>query len=73
MRIGKVRALTARAHAAAWEIGGPAAVAAARATGQAATVAHIAAHAHAVTYAAIAARLAAPDDPTAVADEAGGR
>ena len=70
MRIGKVRALAARAHAAAREIGDPATVAAARAAGQAAGVAHMAAHARsAAAYAAKAAGLAAPDDPTAVADE----
>ena len=45
MRIGTVRALAARAHAAAREVGNPAAVAAARAAGQAASVAHMAAHA----------------------------
>jgi hypothetical protein len=70
MQIGEVRALSARAHAAAREIGDPAAVAAARAAGQAAGVAHMAAHARGVAYAAKAAGLAAPDDPTAVADEA---
>ena len=70
MRIGKVRALAAQAHAAAREIGDPAAVAAARAAGQAAGVAHMAAHARgAAAYAAKAAGLAAPHDPTAVADE----
>jgi len=70
LRIGKVRALAARAHAAAREIGDPAAVAAARVAGQAASVAHMAAHARGVAYAAKAAGLAAPDDPTAVAREA---
>jgi len=70
LRIGKVRALAARAHAAAREIGDPAAVAAARAAGQAAGTAHMAAHARgAAAYAAKAAGLAAPHDPTAVADE----
>jgi len=69
LRIGAVRALAARAHAAAREVGDPAAVAAARAAGQAASVAHMAAHARGVAYAAIAAGLAAPDDPTATADE----
>jgi hypothetical protein len=70
VRIGKVRALSARAHAAAREIGDPAAVAAARAAGQAAGVAHMAAHARgAAAYAAKAAGLAGPHDPTAVADE----
>jgi pimeloyl-ACP methyl ester carboxylesterase len=70
MRIGQVRALSARAHAAAREVTEPAAVAAARAAGQAAGVAHMAAHARgAAANAAKAAGLAAPDDPTAVADE----
>ena len=70
MQIGEVRALSARAHAAAREIGDPAAVAAARAAGQAAGVAHMAAHARGeAAYAAKAAGLAAPLDPTAVADE----
>ncbi len=70
MRIGAVRALSARAHAAAREVGDPAAVAAARAAGQAAGVAHMAAHARgAAAYAPMAARLAAPHDPTAIADE----
>jgi len=71
MRIGPVRALSARAHAAAREVGDPAAVAAARAAGQAAGVAHMGAHARgAAAYAAKAAGLAAPHDPTAAADEA---
>jgi hypothetical protein len=70
MRIGPVRALAAAAHAAAREIGDPAAVAAARAAGHAAATAHMAAHARGVAYAAIAAGLARPDDPDAVADEA---
>lgn len=70
MRIGKPRALSALAHAAAREIGDPAAVAAARAAGQAAGVAHMAAHARgAAAYAAKAAGLAALDDSTAVAAE----
>jgi Imm-5 like putative immunity protein len=70
MRIGRLRALSARAHAAAREVGDPAAVAAARAAGHAAGVAHMAAHARgAPAYAALAAGLAAPDDPTAVAGE----
>jgi hypothetical protein len=70
MRIGRVRALSARAHAAAREIGDPAAVAAARAAGQAAGVAHMAAHARgAAVYAAKAVGLAAPHGVTAVADE----
>jgi hypothetical protein len=70
MRIGPVRALAAAAHAAAREVGDPAAVAAARAAGHAAATAHMAAHARGVAYAAIAAGLAAPDDPAAVGDEA---
>ena len=71
MPIGRVRALSAQAHAAAREIGDPAAVAAARAAGQAAGVAHMAAHARgAAEYAAKAAGLAAPHDASAVADEA---
>ena len=70
LRVGPVRALAARAHAAAREIGDPAAVAAARAAGQAAGVAHMAAHARgAAAYAAKAAGLAAPHDPTAVENE----
>jgi hypothetical protein len=68
-RIGQVRALSARAHAAAREVGDPAAVAAARAAGHAAAVAHMAAHARGVAYAATAAGLAAPHDPNAVARE----
>jgi len=70
MRIGKVRALAAGAHAAAREIGDRAAAAAARAAGQAASVAHMAAHARGVAYAAKAAGLAAPNDPAAAAREA---
>ncbi len=70
MQIGKVRALAARAHAAAREVRDPAAVAGARAAGQAASVAHMAAHARGSAYAAKAAGLAAPHDPTAAADEA---
>jgi hypothetical protein len=70
LRIGQVRALSARAHAAAREVGDPTAVAAARAAGHAAGVAHMAAHARGVpAYAAIAAGLAAPHDPTAAAGE----
>ena len=69
MRIGQVRALSARAHAAAREVGDPAAVAAARAAGHAAGVVHMAAHARGAAYAAKAAGLAAPNDPSAVADE----
>jgi hypothetical protein len=44
MRIGKVRALAARAHTAARETKDSAATAAARAAGQAASVSHMAAH-----------------------------
>lgn len=70
MRIGQVRALSARPHAAAREVGDPAVVAAARAAGHAAGVAHMAAHARgAAAYAAQAVGLAAPYDSTAVADE----
>lgn len=69
MRIGHARALAVRAHAAAREVGDAAATAAARAAGHAAAVAHMAAHARGVAYATIAAGLAAPGDPTAVADE----
>lgn len=70
LRIGPVRVLSARAHAAAREVGDPVAVAAARAAGHAAGTAHMAAHARgAAAYAAMAAGLAAPDDPTAIADE----
>jgi len=71
LRIGPVRALAARAHAAAREVGDhPAAVAAARAAGQAAAVAHMAGHAYgASAYAAKAIGLAAPHDPVAVAAE----
>jgi hypothetical protein len=62
--------VSARAHTAAREVGDPDAVAAARAAGRAAGVAHMAAHARgAAAYAARAAGLAAPRDPTAVADE----
>ncbi len=70
MRIGTVRALSARAHAAAREVGDPAAVAAARAAGHAAGTAHMAAHARgAAAYAAKAVGLAVPHDPTVVADQ----
>lgn len=66
--IGPVRVLAAQAHAAAREVGDPAAVAAARAAGHAAAVAHMASHAlGAPAYAAKAAGLATPDDPEAVA------
>ena len=65
-----MRTLAVAAHAAAREVGEPAATAAARAAGHAAAVAHMASHARGVAYAAIAAGLAAPDDPDAVAAEA---
>ncbi len=72
LRIGVVRALSARAHAAAREAQDPAAVAAARAAGQAAGTAHMAAHARgASAYAAKAAGLAAPHDSAAAAREIG--
>ncbi len=70
LRIGPVRALAVASHAAAREVGEPAAVAAARAAGHAAAVAHMASHARGVAYAAIAAGLAAPDRPNARGDEA---
>ena len=70
IRIGPVRALAVAAHAAAREVGDPAATAAARAAGHAAAVAHMASHARGVAYAAIAAGLAARDDLDAVAAEA---
>jgi hypothetical protein len=69
LRIGPMRVLAAAAHAAARDVGDPAAVAAARAAGQAAAVAHMAAHARGVVYAAKAAGLAAPDDHAALARE----
>jgi len=70
MRIGPVRALSARAHAAAREVSDPAAVAAARAGGHAAGVAHMAGHAlGAFAYAANAAELAASDGPLITAGE----
>jgi hypothetical protein len=55
---GRSAPLSAQAHAAARKVGDPAAVAAARATGHAAAVAH-----------ARGVGLAAPHDPTAVAEE----
>ncbi len=70
MRIGELRALSARAHAAARDVTDPAAVAAARAAGQAAAVAHMGAHARGVVYAVMAAGLAAPGNPTASTAEA---
>ncbi|HEY3293580.1 MAG TPA: hypothetical protein VGJ85_08160 [Candidatus Nanopelagicaceae bacterium] len=65
MRIGPVRALSAKAHAAAREVGDDAAKAAARAAGHAAAVAHMGAHARGVAYAAVAAGLANSRDPDA--------
>jgi hypothetical protein len=60
------------AHAAAREVSGPAAVAAARAAGQAASIPHMGAHAlGAAAYAAKAAGLAAPERPEARRDEIG--
>ena len=70
LRVGAARTLAVAAHAAAREVGDPAAVAAARAAGHAAATAHMGSHARGVAYAAIAAGLAAPEDPGAVADEA---
>lgn len=68
LRVGPLRDLAVRAHAAAREVDDPAAVAAARAAGHAAAVAHMAAHAlGAPAYAARAAGLAAPGDPAAAA------
>jgi hypothetical protein len=57
-------------NAAAREVSGPAAVAAAKAAGQAASVTHMGAHAlGAAAYAAKAAGLAAPDRPEAIGEE----
>ena len=70
LRIGPARALAVAAPAAARGVRDPAAVAAARAAGHAAATAHMGSHARGVVYAAKAAGLAAPDDSTAVADEA---
>jgi len=69
LRIGPVRNLSAKAHAAAREVANPTAIAAARAAGHAAGVAHMAAHARGVAYAAMAAGLASPNDPEAAATE----
>ncbi len=69
LRIGPTRTLAIAAHAAAREVGDPAAVAAARAAGHAAATAHMASHARGVAYAVKAVGLAAPKDPDAVADE----
>jgi hypothetical protein len=70
MRVGPMRALSVAAHAAARDVGDPAATAAARAAGHAAGTAHMASHARGVpAYAAIARGLANPDDPNASTDE----
>ena len=70
LRIGPARSLSIAAHAAAREVGDPAAVAAARAAGHAAAPAHMASHARGVpAYAGIARARAAPDDPAAATDE----
>lgn len=70
MRIGPMRKLSVRAHAAAREVDQSAAVAAARAAGQAAATAHMAAHARGASANAVkAAGLAAPDADTAAAAE----
>ena len=66
LRIGPAGALSVAAHAAAREVGDPAAVAAARAAGHAVATAHMASHARgAPAYAAKARSLAARDDPSA--------
>lgn len=70
MRIGPVRVLSAKAHAAAREVQVPSATAAARAAGHAAGIAHMAAHARGVAYAAIAEGLNNPANPNASAEEA---
>jgi hypothetical protein len=58
------------AHAAARDVSGPAAVAAARAAGQAASIPHMGAHAlGAAAYAAKAAGLVAPERPEGVSNE----
>ena len=70
LRIGPARALAVAAHAAARDVGSPAAVAAARAAGHAVATAHMASHARGVpAYASIAAGLAAPEDPSVAANE----
>lgn len=70
VRIGPVRALSAKAHAAAREVADPAATAAARAAGHAAGVAHMGAHARGAAYAVIAAWLASGSNSEVLADEA---
>ena len=70
LRIGPARALSVSAHAAARDVSSPSARAAARASGHAVATAHMAAHARGVpAYASIAAGLAAPEDPSAAANE----
>jgi hypothetical protein len=70
LRIGPARALSVAAHAAAREVSGASATAAARAAGHAVATAHMGAHARGVpAYASIAAGLAAPGDPSAAANE----
>lgn len=73
MRVGPVRVLSAKAHAAAREVQVPSATAAARAAGHAAGVAHMAAHARGVAYAAIATGLHNPMNPNAIAEESLGQ
>lgn len=70
LRIGPARALSVAAHAAAREVSGGSATAAARAAGHAVATAHMGSHARGVpAYASIAAGLAAPDDPSASVNE----
>ena len=70
VRIGPARALSVAAHAAAREVSGPAATAAARAAGHAVATAHMGSHARGVpAHASIAAGLAAPDNPSAASSE----
>ena len=69
MRIGPARSLSAGAHAAAREVGDPAATAAARAAGHAVAVAHMGAHSRGVAYAAVAAGMASPANPNAMKEE----
>lgn len=69
MRIGPVRGLSAKAHAASREVQVPSATAAARAAGHAAGVPHMAAHARGVAYVAIAAGLDNAISPNATIEE----
>jgi Imm-5 like putative immunity protein len=70
LRIGPMRALAVAAHAAARDVGDPAATAAARAAGHAAATAHMASHARGVpAYAAIARGHATAGDPTQAMSE----